>query len=240
MGEADWSFLSGGLDAATVRRGVTAGFTPPNGGGSFTFGFNSLATTPGAVGLYVAAANNPNFDPLVDDGANPTGGSIRAAIKRSVSGGPTGFAPFLFMCLQGSPASVNDLGYLLGLSDNDPHEVVLRKGAPAGGLDPTSADVLAVGTATYPPDTWVHLRLDVIVNPNDDVVLKAFQNDLGSNPVTAPVWAAIPGINDVYDDALGVTTTSLPFKGGRVGYGFETSDLQRRGLIDHVEVLRQR
>lgn len=239
MAEADWAFLSGSLDAASVARGVSAGFTPPSGGGSFVFGFASKVTTPGAVGLYVDGGNNPSFDPdLIDDASDPSGGSIRGAVKRGVSAGPLDFAPFLFIGQQGS--SVADQGYLLGLSENDPHEIILRKGAPSGGLLPTAAGVLRTGTATFPPDTWVHLRLDMIVNPNGDVVLKAFQNDLAGDPVTAPTWVTIPGITDFIDDALGVNSGSAPFIGGRAGFGFQTSDLSRRGFFDQIEVLRQR
>ncbi len=232
MAETDFNFLDSGLDAATVARGVSAGFTPPVGGGAFVFGFNSLTTGPGAVGLY---GNQPNFNPYVDDGALATNGSVRAAMKRGVSAGPIGFAPFLFISLQGS--TVNDLGYLLGLSDNDPHEIVLRKGAPIGGLDPTGSDILASSSETFIPDTWKHLRLDAIANPNGDVVLQAFQN-LGD--VTSPNWVAIPGIAEFIDDALGVNSGSAPLIGGRGGFGFQTANISRRAFFDQIETHRQR
>jgi hypothetical protein len=225
------------LDAASVKRGVSAGFTPPNGGLNFIFGYNSLVTTPGTVGFKVAAANNPSFDPLIDNATNPSGGSIRGAVKRAVSAGPLGFSPFLFIGLQGSAGS--DQGYLLGLSDNDPHSIMLRKGSPAGGLDPAGTGILRVGASTFVPDTWVHLRLDMIVNPNGDVVLKVFQNNLAANPVTAPVWTTVSGMSDFIDDALAVNSGSAPLVGGRVGFGFQTADLQRRGFFDHLQALRQ-
>lgn len=235
MSEVDFNFLSGGLDAASVARGVSAGFTVPNGGGSFVFGFNSLSTVPGVVGLY---ANQSNFNPLVDDAANASGGSVRAAIKRGVSGGPIGFAPFLFIGIQGS--SINDQAYMLGLSDDDPNQIILVKGAPAGGLKPDNLGVLRTGSATHLPDAWHQLRLDMIVNPNGDVVLKMFENDLDANPATSPVWTAIPGMSDFIDDALSVNSGTAPLIGGRAGYGFETSDIQRRGFFDQLEVHRQR
>lgn len=230
--ETDFSFLSSGLDAASVARGVSAGFVGPTGGGAFVFGFRSLSTAPGAVGLY---AQQLSFNPLLNDATNPSGGSVRGAIKRSPGGGPTGFAGFLFIGLQGT--SVNDSGYLLGLSDNDPHEILLRKGAPIGGLSPTDAGVLARGSETFLPDSWVHLRLDMIVNPNGDVVLKAFRNP---GDVTTPVWAAIPGIDTFIDDALGANSGSAPLIGGRAGFGFETSDIDRLLLVDQFELHRQR
>lgn len=232
MAEADFFFLSSGLDAASVARGVTAGTGLPTGGGSFVFGFNSLTVAAGAVGLY---ANQANFSPLLNDGALPSGGSVRGAIKRGASGGPLGFAGFLFIGLQGT--SVNDTGYLLGLSNNDPHEIVLRKGGPIGGLPPTGSDVLRRGSETFIPDTWVHLRLDMIVNPNGDVVLKAFKN---TGPVNAPTWIAIPGVDDFIDDALSVNSGTAPLIGGRAGYGFTTGDLSRRVYVDQIEVHRQK
>lgn len=232
MAEVDFSALSGGLAAASLARGVTAGTSLPTGGGSFAFGFNSLDTSLGAAGYY---ANQANFNPLLDDAALPSGGSVRAAIKRSASAGPINFAPFIFIGLQGN--SVNDIGYLLGLSDNDPHEIVLRKGAPVGGLLPGAADVLRRGSETFVPDTWVHVRLDMIVNPNGDVVLKVFRN---YGDVSTPVWVAVPGMDDFIDDALSVNSGSAPLIGGRAGIGFSTSDISRRGYFDQFELHRQK
>ena len=230
MAEVDWAFMNNGAAAATVIRGVSSGFTVPNGGGSFIFGFHSLASAGGTSGLYV---NLTNFAPLAK------GASIRAAVQRATGSGTTAFAPFVFVGVQSNPPSINDTGYLLGLSDNSPSEIVLRKGAPVGGLDPTGSDILATGSSTFAAGVWVHLRMDVINNPNGDVVINCFQNDLTANAVTAPVWTAIPGISTVVDDALQVLTGTAPLLGGFVGYGFESTALNRRGLFDHVEVLRQ-
>ena len=238
MSESNWTTLADSLTTGQVARGVTAGVAVPNGGGVFSFGWNSRAVVSGAVGLKV---NQTSFNPLEDDGADPTGGSIRGAIKRGVSAATTGFSPMFFIGLQGGPTgSVNDSGYLLGLSDNDPHGIVLRKGSPAGGLDPEDTSILRTSTATFLPDVWHHLRLDMIVNPNGDVVLKVFSSDLSANAVTAPVWAAIPGMADFIDDALGVNSGSLPFVGGFAGIAFQCSDISRRGYVDHVQVLRER
>lgn len=240
MGESNWEYLSGGLDASNLSRGVTAGITPPNGGGTFVFGFNSRTSEAGAAGL---VASQANYAPLRNDLGNPTGGSIRAAIQRGVSSGPLSFAPFLFIGLQnGVPfGTVNDQAYLLGLSEADPHEIILRKGAPAGGLLPTASGVLRRSTAQFIPGTWVHLRLDMIVNPNGDTVLKVFRSDLVLNPVTAPDWQSVPGMADFIDDALGVNVNdgTLPFSGGFMGYGFQVADVARRGYVDQVECLRQ-
>jgi hypothetical protein len=232
LAETDWTFLNDGLDAATVDRGVTTGIARPPGGGSFVFGFNSLSTAPGAVGVFT---NQPSFAPMAK------GGSVRGAIQRGVSGGPLGFAPFLFIGLQGP--SVNDLGYLLGLGDGDPHHIVLRKGALAGGLPdtpPGPQGVLRRSAATFMPATWLHLRLDMVVNLDGDVLLQVFQNDLGAHPLgTAPDWQPVPGMDEFIDDALGINSGSQPYTSGRAGFGFTTRDVTRRGFVDSIECYRQ-
>ena len=165
------------------------------------------------------------------------------ALQRGASAGPTNFAPFMFIGLQNAVpfGTVNDPAYLLGLSDADPHEIILRKGAPAGGLLPTAAGVLRRSTAQFIPGTWVHLRLDMIVNPNGDTVLKIFRNNLSAHAVTAPTWEAVPGMADFIDDALGINVNdgTSPYAGGFAGFGFETHDVSRRGFLDQVELFRQ-
>jgi hypothetical protein len=232
MAETDWTFLNDGLDAAAVDRGVTNGIARPPGGGNFVYGFNSLSTAQGAAALFT---NQLNFAPM------QKGGSARGAIQRGVSGGPLNFAPFLFLGQQGP--SVNDHGYLLGLGDGDPHHIVLRKGAIAEGLPdipPGTQGVLKRSTATFAPGTWLHLRLDMVVNQNGDVLLQVFQNDLVAHPIgTAPSWQPVPGMDQFIDDALGINSGSAAFTSGRGGYGFFTKDVTRRGFFDQVEVYRQ-
>ena len=244
MAEADWSELSNSLVSGNVARGVTAGISPPNGGGSFVYGFNSLSASPGAVGKYVNATGNPNFAPMQTTGPVATGGSIRGVMQRGVSAEPQiGFAPMLFMHVKTgltSSPDVNDVGYLLGLEDANPHRIVLRKGSLAGGLTvDTTQSTLRVSAAAFTAGTWIQLRLDCIFNLNGDVVLKVFQNDLNSNPVSAPVWTAVAGMADFIDDSLGVNSGSSPLSGGFCGYGFFVKDLQRRSYFDQIEILRQ-
>lgn len=233
MASADWGILANSLSTGVVDRGVTSGMTPPNGGGSFVYGFNSLANTVGSVGLY---SGQVNFAPMAK------GGSVRGALKRGASGGPLDFAPFLFIGLQA--ADVTASGYLLGLSDEDPHAIVLRKGAFSAGIpnspvtDPPTNGVLRRSTATHANNTWLHLRLDMVVNTNGDVILKVFQSDL-ANPVTAPSWVAVPGMADFVDDALGVNSGSQPFTSGYGGFGFRSANITRRAFFDHLEVIRQ-
>ena len=45
--------------------------------------------------------------------------------------------------------------------------------------------------------------LDVIANPNGDVVLSVFQNDVGAHPLgTAPDWQPVNGMPPFIDDRL--------------------------------------
>ena len=230
MAEADWTYLNNGLDISAVDRGVTAGIPGPPGGGNFLFGFNSLAAVQGAVGLF---ANLVSFAPMAK------GGSIRGCLQRGAGGGPTGFSPFLFLCCQGN--SVNDSAYLLGLSDDDPHRIVLRKGAVAVGLpDADGPGVLLKSAASFAQSTWVHLRLDVIVNANGDVVLKVLANDLAAHPLgTAPVWQPVAGMVEFIDDQLGINSGSQPLTSGRGGFGCSVKDVTRRTYFDHLELFRQ-
>lgn len=230
MAESDWSFCEDGLDINTVDRGATAGIAPPPGGRNFVFGFNSLMVATGAVAKFF---NGDDFAPAAK------GGSIRGALKRGASGGLTGWSPQLFIGLQGP--SVNDHCYMLGLSDEDPHRILLRKGDLAGGLRGASGSgVLRASTATYANNTWLHLRLDMIVNDNGDVVLNVFQNDIANgNEVDSPAWVAIPGMASFIDDQLGVNTGSQPLTSGRMGVGYRCSDTTRRAFFDQVEIYRQ-
>ena len=231
MAESEWSYFLNGLDANSVARGVTYGIARPNGGGNFCFVFNSKVATPGAVGLYT---NLTNFNPMAK------GGIVRGAIKRLPSGGYTSFAPFFLIGAQGN--DVNDNAYLLGLQDDDPSHIVLRKGKiieglPAGiegtnGILRRSADAIEA-------DVWYQIRLDMIYNGTGDVILKCFKSDLSLHPVTAPSWEAIAGMDEFVDDALGIATGSPPYTSGRVGWAFRSSEVSRRAGIDHVEVFRQ-
>lgn len=244
MGQADWHELGGVLAAADLKRGVvfgTGGFTPPNGGGSFVFGYNTLSDAVGAHGMYVDLTG---FTPTGDGLPPPSGGGIvRGAVKRVASPGATGFSPLLFFCCQGSPPSVNDEAYMLGLSDADPYEIVLAKGPILGGLVEADENlaILRRSSAQYNlgDDLWHHLELEVIVEPNGDVLLKAQANNLALNPVTAPVWAAIPGIDDFVDDVLHVNSGSAPLWGGYVGWAFATAgSINRRGAVDALQAYR--
>lgn len=234
MSSTDWTFISDALASGSVDRAPTAGIARPNGGGQFVYGMNSLNTNPGVVALFT---NQVGFAPMAK------GCSVRGCVQRGPSGGPTGWAPFLFCCLQGTTSAA--VAYMLGLSDNDPHRILLRKGAISGGLpdlavaSPPNSGVLAKSVATFSLGTWLHLRLDAILNGNGDVVLNVFQNDLTANPCTAPVWAAVPGLSQFIDDAIGVNTGSVPLVGGYAGFGGQFANVTRRAFFDQIEVQAQ-
>lgn len=239
MAENDWTLLTASLINPQVKNGATAGQASPTGGNDHTYGIASKEIVDGVVALH---NNQINFAPMTK------GGSIRGALKRGLSGGKTGFAPFLFIGLQG-PA-VTDEAYILGLADADPHHIVLRKGKLSDGLpdgvpDPdASPNLLMRSTATFAEDTYLHLRLDMIVQGTGDVLLQAFQS---TGDVTTPTWVTIPGMEGPFDpaitgfvdDALGVNTGSSPFTSGRAGFGAKLEDVTRRVFFDHIEVARQ-
>jgi len=232
MALANWTEMTGSLSSGSVGRGVTAGVPRPPGGGNFLYGFNTFDASVGAVALY---SNIADYAPMAK------GGSIRGAVKRGLGGGNTNFSPFLFIGAQGG--AVTDAAYIMGLSDENPSRIELRKGVISGGVPagaPGSLGILAHSTATFPPDTWKHLRLDMIVNDNGDVVLNAYENDLTLHDVVSPVWIPIAGIAQPYvDDTLGINTGSSPFTSGRGGYGFVTQDVTRRAFFDQLHLYKQ-
>lgn len=241
MGTSDWGVLSGGL-TSDVKRGPTAGTTPPNGGGSYVYGMHITENVQGAVGLY---ALQTNFSPMTK------GGRISGALRRALVGSPSGFAPLLFFSAQGS--AVSDNAYILGLSDEEACHIELRKGAisdglPDGVVDPdASPNILMRSTDTFAPDVWQHLKLDVIKQGTGDVILQVYRNDLNAHAVTSPVWSLVPGMEGpnyptfagFVDDALGVNTGSVPLVGGRAGFAGRFETANRVVWFDHVAIERQ-
>ncbi len=236
MAESDWTFLSDDPGATAIDRGVTNGIVRPNGGGNFIFSFNSLVSEPNFVGLYT---NQSNFAPT----PALKGASMRGALKRGISSGPIAFSGFLFAGLGGTDGQTPC--YMVGLADADPYHIVLVKDKIANGVPDTAPGtqgglgVLARSIATFAQDTWLHLRLDMIVNQNGDVLLQVFRNDLDSFPVTAPVWVAEPGLLNFIDDQTAINTGSQPLTSGRMGFGMESADINRRIFVDHIEAFRQ-
>jgi len=239
MSEADWSTLTGGsaLDSGSVARGVSNAFTVPNGGGSYVHGFRSLDASSGVAGWYCALSN---FTPI--GGGGNKGGSVRAAMKRYTA--QDGYAPFIGL-IKGTDPTAD--GYFLGLTEGaSAYNLALKKGSPASGLTGNETSILRKSSDQFTDsgDTaaaWFHVRLDVLVNPNGDVVLSVKQNDLTSNAVTSPVWAAVSGMDDFVDDAVGILTESTPHQNSfYIMFGHYTAASQGSvSLFDHFEVWRQ-
>lgn len=234
MAEADFTVMTSSLATSSIDRGVSGGITPPSGGSSFVYGFNALDATPGAAALRYNAAN---FNPMAK------GGIITGALRRGSQGGGAGASAFLFLCAQNDTIAAN--AYMLGLSDEAAPRIQLRKGALQAGLVasavtiPPTDGVLAYSDDAVALNTWVHLRLDAILNENGDVVLNCYRNDLTLYAVSAPVWVPIPGIARFIDDTLGAVTGTPPNAGGRVGFGFAKSGSTRQGFVDYLQIYRQ-
>lgn len=234
MASVDWTALTGSIDNAVVRSGVTSGITPPPGGGSFVYGFNSRSTPAVAGARAFKYITDVNFDPIPSN----FGGQITGAVIRLPSGGTTGFSPFLFFSEQANDAT--GTGYMVGLQDDEPSAIVIVKGPLSLGLPAGLAGengILRKSSESVNADTWVHLRLDVIVQGTGDVLLQAYKNDSGD--VTTPVWSTIEGMDQFIDDSLGINTGTDPLTGGRCGFGMQASDVSRKGAIDHVTIQRQ-
>jgi hypothetical protein len=241
MAQSNFTVLDNSLSISSIARGPIVGVDKPNGGGNFVHGFNSLTAVNGSSGLYV---NNINFSPIT------SGGQITAAISRGLGPADTGISVFAFFCLQGT--DVADQGYLLGLSDNEPSRIILRKGTINGGIpdltpDPTVNGNLMASTTTYSKGEWVHLRLDVIVNTNGEVILQVFQNDLEANPVTTPIWEVPEGMDGPFspeitgfvDDPLQINSGSAPLLSGRAGMAVSINGAARRGFFDEITLARK-
>jgi len=239
MAQNDWTILTaasnGALDAGSIIQGVTAGLTPPTGGGTYLYGFHALQAVVGVAGKHCDPTSDPLFDPMQDGSANQKGGAIYAAMRRHTQG--NGYAAMI-----GLMAGLNvqtSQGYWLGLSNTEPYQIVLKKGAAAGGLDPASADVLRVSDANYPSPQWFDLRLDVLLNPHGDVVINVYRNE--SADVSSRSWVVIPGMDQYIDDSLGVLTGSVPlingFRGVVAMYNDGTAG--RVVCFDHVVCKRQ-
>jgi len=230
MADTDWGDVSSILTSADLAFGVTGALTPPNGGGSFVYGYNSLDGT--VSGAHAKFVDDTNFKPTGTGPANPDGGgSISGAIKRLPLASYTGFTPYLFGCAQGSPPAATNAAYMIALSDESPYRIVLAKATLNTTLSAGSTSILGQSTAQYAiaDDDWHHVRLDVIVQPNGDVLLQAFASDLSANAVGSPSWAAIPGLSDVIDDRLQIETGSAPLLGGYWGFGFALSEALNAG-----------
>lgn len=226
MAEADFGALTGSLATSLVDRGVSNGFTPPSGGGSWVHGWHSLQPDEGASALYYLT-DPGDFAPLAK------GARISCAMRRLTGVDAT---PFLFVDLEGN--SVGDSGYLIGLAhDESPARLIVVKGPPSSGLPLASAIVQS--SASYAVTDWLHIQVDIIRQPSDDVLIKVWENALGSYTVGSPTFVLVPGMEAFTDDNLGIATGSQPFLGGYAGMGYFTKSTGRYAFADYFKLARQ-
>lgn len=232
MASTDYTFVDDAISAASIVRGVVTSAVIPmvNGGSSFAYAAHSLANSPGVVALYF---NGASFVPTAK------GADLSAAIYKGGAGGSL-FSAYIFVCLNGT--SSTNSAYILGLSDTEPAHLELRKGSLATGLPdqaPGTNGVLRRSTATFALGTWLHVRLECVLEPTGDIVCNVYKSDLTANVVTSPVWVAVPGMAPVTDDFLQVNTGSAPIAGGRMGIGTTMAEGNRIAAFDQIAPARQ-
>lgn len=239
MSSADWLDLTGAnLSTVYVDRDPSLAFTVPNNGGAFVYAMHTLAAQAGFAGFNTAQAGSI---PIVAG----HGGSISAAMKHY--GGKTTSVPIIGVIRGTDPSTAS--GYLLALTMEDTYKIGLFKATPAaGGFLSTAAatKLLRSSTASYTDsgDTaaaWKHLRLDVLVNPHSEVVLNVYENALGTNPVTAPVWLAPAGMARYIDDSVGILSGSAPLVDSfRFVFGmYTTANIGGQVLFDQITAAYQ-
>lgn len=227
MAESDFTALTSSLAGSIVDRGVSNGFTPPNGGGSWVYGFHSLQPDEGATALYYST-DPGDFAPAAK------AARISCAMRRLVGVDAT---PFLFVSLEGN--TIGDSGYLIGLAhDESPARLIVVKGPPNTGLP--LANQIVQSSATYQVTDWLHIQVDIIRQPSDDVLISVWENaDLASDPVDTPSFVLVPGMEAFVDDNLGINSGSQPFLGGYCGFGYYTKSTGRYALVDYFKFARQ-
>lgn len=235
MAPNDFLDLDNVLTTSAVARNVSNGLVSPGGAPDDSiYAMNSLLATPGVVARrFTPQAPNTNYSPLL------YGGEVSYAIQRAPSGGTTGWDAWIFMALQGP--DVADSAYILGLADGDPCYLELRKGALAGGLPDENVGganvILRRSSVAVAVGTYVHLKLEHVVNSNQECTLNCWWSLSGD--VTAPVWEQIPGMAPFTDDSVGSNSGSLPYLSGYAGHGARFLDATRRVYFDHGKVGKQ-
>jgi hypothetical protein len=239
MAQSDFTSPSNVLTSSNVLRVETAAFTAPNGGGAFVQAYKSVSVSSGIVAQFY---NGAGFTPT---GATKAG-IARAAMKRATSGGPSGWAPFVFVSLSGT--DVASTAYVLGIGDASPGHLILMKGPLNGGLPDVAPGTAGSGVIwrsdeSVPIDEWAHIQLMVAGNANGDAVISIYRSDLGTSTLSLPSMVLVPGrrvaqgggtVADtgLTDDGAGILTGSPAYASGRLGYGCYFSDVSRVAMFD--------
>jgi len=237
MAKADWAALVNSLGSGDVAKAVSSAFTPPSGGGTYVHELHEVGggSATGLAGYYCALTG---FNPIT---GTRKCGQMSCVLKRFSSN--INYAPMFGFLAGNDPNSA--VGYFVGLSAESSYHVCLKKGIPWAGMLSTDSDVLRVATAvrsdTGATADWVHLRLSVLVEPHGEVRILVEENDLSSYIVTAPTWAAIPGMAEYIDDPAGVLSGSLPkLDGFYPFFGMHIAAASGATvLVDHIQISRQ-
>lgn len=242
MSKTQFTGLTGGLTSPDVRDSVSQAFAAPNGGGNTVRVFNSTVSTLGVAGEYY---NVSGWNPTPDN----KGMLVQVALKKANVSSADKCAAMVFIMLGGD--SITDEGYILGLTDSNTPRLCLRKGSLVGGLPASAAvgqqGVLAVSTATYALNQWVHVQFQATVNPGSDTVIQVKTNDLNAHSIISPVWTYPAGLKDLtkvfdatfVDDAAGIASGSPGFTAGRGGVAMWTNASNRQVFFDGFEIVAQ-
>lgn len=232
MGSTNWSDLDNQATDADILAKVTMApsFYPVDG--SFTFGFRSLSASPLFRGkLY----NEAGFYPL----AASKGGAIHAYMRKdSPLTGVATFAPMIFFCDDKDYANDPE-GYILGLSEGAPYNIVFKKGKLSTGLKADAGAGIIVGDVSYAAAQWIGLKLDFIFNPQGDLVFNIFQ-DSNVDPAD-PLWERPDGFpTSIVDDNLGKYTGTVPNTAQMfAGFGMYSAQIDCYTAFDFIRMRRQ-
>ena len=192
MAETDWELMEGSLDTATVSYGTVTGADAAPPEGVACLGFHSLQPCEGVSALISTVAIQ--FLAPMPPGR---GGTIYSHTRKLIP--MHQYAPMIFLACGKNVVSAQ--AYILGLSEEWPYRIALKKGLLVEGLRADDESILGLSDAVYDTSDWHNLWLQVTVNTQGDTVLHAEKWVAGPN-----AFIPIPGMDDVIDDALGVLT----------------------------------
>jgi len=244
VAQADWITITNMASSADVAHTPTMAPSLEPKDGDFTYAFMSHVADVKFSGLCCAAVN---FSPLADVHSHHAGGSIRGYMRKHTPvSGPALFAPMFFIASSSGAPDLDDnpSAYKLGLSEQaaagSPYHITLAKGSLRdSGVKATTGDYLLRGTTSYTTARWFGLRLDVLFNPQGEIVLNVYE-DTANNPVS-PIWTRPAGFPDAYvDDGLGLLSGTLPLTGTLyVGFGQWSSQVGCCSAFDYLQISRQ-
>ncbi len=228
MAEADWKLMTGSPDTTQVSFGKTddGAFSIP--GGDFALGFHSLEPVVGLSGLLYTW---PSLHPI----SGHFGGVINASLRKFNA--QAGGSPVLFFATGTDVTSAE--GYMLGLTEEWPPRIALRKGLLSAGLSTDNTELLGLSERAFLATDWIELFFTMAVNQQGDLTLTtryACPPTVGLGPYTTD-----PGLPNVIDDILGLGTGSPPLEGDfYVGVGhYNSGQSGRVSLFDWIDFWHQ-